>query len=500
MTKQTIRVCTVMAFAALFAVRQPAFAQAGQSGGWPEKAGAAQAAALPPRPAAAAPPAKASVTKVSPPKARVEHAPAAAKAPAAAAAPTVAPAPVAKAVAVDAVAGEVVQALQQQSDILKRLAGEIEAQRAVMREQQEKIKALELKAAPSATATPAPAAPAAKVAAPPPITVETGGMKLKVAGLFQGWYTWADAAVVDTFRLRRSELKFTVDMNPRVKWTLMIDPAKALSLTSTTATMGGQTVVTSATVGQSGRILQDAFVAITWKPSLSVEVGQQKVPLTYEGSAQSSGKLETAERALFMTDKFRSSGYGDVRDLGVTVRGKMAQGQFEYAAGVFNGLGEGFNDVDKNEQKTWVSRLAYRPAAIKGLQIGGSIARDGLHVSDPSTRERQGADLLYARGPYGVKAEYMAGRDGAITREGSYVQLTRRMSKPLQLVFRVDSWDPDTRSNNTAATVNERDWLGGYTYSLGNTGAWVQMNYIHKTFDGVIKARDVFMTNVQTTW
>jgi hypothetical protein len=409
--------------------------------------------------------------------------------------PVAAPAPA----AVDVSNMEVVNALQQQAELLKRLVTEIESQRALMREQQEKINALETKAAATATAVPATATPPPPPP-PPAITVETGGAKLKVSGLVQGWYTAADAAVVDTFRLRRAELKFSGDMSPNIKWVLMVDPAKALSLSATTSTINGQNVVTAASIGQSGRVLQDVFVAMAVKPWMVVEFGQQKVPLTYEGGAQSSSKLDTVERALFMTDRFRSSGYGDMRDLGLTFRGKFANGQLEYAAGVFNGLGEGFNDLDKNEEKTFVSRGVYRPSFIKGLQFGGSLSRDGLHLTNTLGRERQAAELLYTRGMFGVKAEYITGRDGAITREGNYLQLSARVIKPLQLVARMDNWDPDTRANSTVATVNERDWLGGFTYSLTSTGVWLQLNYIRKTFDGVIAPRNVFMSNIQTTW
>lgn len=398
-------------------------------------------------------------------------------------------------------AAEVVATLQQQAELLKQLATEIESQRALMREQQDKITSLEQKAAATATATAtAVVAPVTPAPPPPAITVETGGAKLKVSGLVQGWYTAADAAVVDTFRLRRAELKFSGDMSPSIRWVVMVDPAKALSLSATTSTIDGQNVVTAASIGQSGRVLQDAFVAMTVKPWMVVEFGQQRVPLTYEGGAQPSSKLDTVERALFMTDKFRSSGYGDMRDLGLTFRGKFAKGQLEYAAGVFNGLGEGFNDLDKNEEKTFVSRGVYRPSFIKGLQFGGSLSRDGWHMTNTLGRERQAAELLYTRGLFGVKAEYITGRDGATTREGNYLQLSARVRKPLQLIARMDNWDPDTRANNTVATVNERDWLGGFTYHLTSTGVWLQMNYIRKTFDGVIAPRNVFMSNIQTTW
>jgi hypothetical protein len=67
-------------------------------------------------------------------------------------------------------------------------------------------------------------------------------------------------------------------------------------------------------------------------------------------------------------------------------------------------------------------------------------------------------------------------------------------------VFRFDTWDPDTRSNTTLETVAERDWLGGVTYTIANSGAWLQFNYIRKTFADVVPARNVFMANVQSTW
>ncbi|HWI16411.1 MAG TPA: porin [Vicinamibacterales bacterium] len=408
---------------------------------------------------------------------------------------TVEPAPV-----VAAPSSDVVLLLQQQSELLKTLAAEMESQRVVIEDQQAKITSLEAKASESpAPAVTAPAPPPPPPPPPPAITVETGGVKLKVSGLFQGWYTASDAAVVDTFRLRRAELKFAGDISPRIKWTVMVDPAKALSLSTTTGSMGGQTVITGTSVSQGGRIMQDAFVALNWKPAFSIEVGQQKVPLGMEGTV-SSGKLDVVERALFMTDKARGAGYADLRDFGVMVRGRTAGGQLEYSGGVFNGLGEAFNDVDRNEDKTMVGRLVAKPKFIKGLQFGASMSRDRFELSNDSSRERQGVEMAYARGVFGMKAEFMGGRDAAVTRHGGYAQVTARVRKALTAVVRFDTWDPDTRSEASAATVTERAWLGGFTYVLHPSGVWLQGNYIRKTFDGLIPSRNVFMTNVQTAW
>ena len=117
----------------------------------------------------------------------------------------------------------------------------------------------------------------------------------------------SDGAVVDTFRIRRSELKLSGDISPQAKWVVMFDPIK-----------------TSAP-------LQDAFISLQASRYIGLDVGQQKVPLGFEGT-QSSGRLDTVERTLFIADKARGGGWGDVRDLGVITRARLAGNQIESPA------------------------------------------------------------------------------------------------------------------------------------------------------------------------
>ena len=388
--------------------------------------------------------------------------------------------------------------LQQQSELLARLGAELDEQRTVIAAQQQRIDTLE---ASRAAAASAPSAPAKATPPPalPPLTVETGGIRLKLSGLFQGWYTATSGSGVDSFRLRRTELKFSGDMSARVKWALMVDAAKALALSNSTITVGGQQLLTGSSVAQSGRVLQDAYASVVVTPALIVDMGQQKLPLSMEGP-QSSGKLDMVERALFMSDKARGGGYGDIRDLGLMIRGKVAAGQLEYFGGVFNGLGESQNDLDKNELKDLAARVIVRPAPVQGLQFGGSFARDGFTTRSPTGRERHGLEFVYARGAVAVKSELMFGRDAAVTRQGGYVHVAHRLHRSLQANVRFDTWDPDTRTNATAETVTERDWLGGVTYTIANSGAWLQFNYARKTFSDVVPSRNVFVANMQSTW
>jgi hypothetical protein len=510
MKKQTyLRSCITFAGAVL--AFQLASVEAVYAQGWPEAAPAPKAAVA----VAPAKSEKKAANTAAPAAAKAERIPKAEIVKPAAPKPAAVVKPVAAAAApvAEAAPSDLVQALQRQSDILARLATELQTQRTVIVEQQDKIKALESRSAATATAAAAAVTPAAPVvaapgAAPakapapaplPEIVVESGGPKLKLGGLVQGWYTIGSAGTVDTFRLRRTEMKFSGDMSPHAKWVVMFDAAKALSLSSTTATVGGANVVTAASVAQSGRVLQDAYVALSASSQFAVELGQQKIPLSMEG-VQSSGKLETIERALFMTDKARGAGWGDARDLGLMVRGKLFKGQFEYASGVFNGLGETLNDVDKTDQKDVVTRIVLHPSFMKSLQFGGSFARDAFGTTDATLRQRQGLEALYTFKTYAVKAEEMSGQDGPIQRRGGYFQVTDRI-KNVQALFRFDRWDPDTSTDATAATVAEHDWLGGMTWFVTKSGVSLQFNYIHKTFmTSITPTKDVFTANLQTAW
>jgi len=388
---------------------------------------------------------------------------------------------------------DLVTALQQQSQLLSRLASELDASRAIVAEQGRLIAALEKKAAAAVPVAAAPPPP------PPVITVDTGGAKLRLAGLVQGWFTASDAGVADTFRLRRGELKLGGEVNRRVRWDLVLDAAKALSVSNSYVTVNGQRVMSDTSVGQSGRMLQDAFVTLTRGSAFAIAIGQQKLPLAMEG-VQSSSRLETVERALFMSDKARGGIYGDIRDFGVMAKGKVAKGQIEYSGGVFNGFGETQNDVDRDGQKPFIGRLVARPSAVKGLSFGSSYGRTTAHAGLPTRRDRAGVDASFARGRVLVASELMSGHDGVLARQGYYAHTTYRVFRDIDAVFRADTFDPDTTADTTAANVAERDWLGGMNWRIAGPSAVLQVNYLRKTFLDIQPSRHVVMANVQTAW
>lgn len=359
-------------------------------------------------------------------------------------------------------------------------------------------------AASNPIADPAPASAGKKIEGSserpkPAQNIETGYGKIKFNGLLQGWFAGGDANFSDTFRVRRAELKFTGEITPKARWTIMVDPSKSLAINNSFTTIGETKAITDSAINQAGRLLQDAFITVDASQNLKVNVGQFKVPLGLEGG-QSSAALETVERAMFASDRSRGGNYGDVRDIGVMAYGPLGK-QVNYQVGLFNGSGENQNDLDKNDQKAVVGRLVIRPSFIKGLQVGGSGAWGNGAQANRPRRDRLGTELLYARHNFMFKSELVTGKDAELHRLGYYTHFGYKIRPKFETVFRFDVWDPDRRLETSSANVTERDYITGLNYYITENNLKLQMNYLRKTFAAqVLPSRNLFLVNLQTSW
>lgn len=353
---------------------------------------------------------------------------------------------------------------------IEQQAAQLETLRAELARLEANVRARNDVAAPS----PAPAPPPA----PPPAPAPT----VKFGGLIQGWYAAGDAGFNDTFRIRRAELKVSGELPKAFGWVLMIDPAKSLTLSS-------------GAVNQASRVLQDAFITVAVPHGATLQVGQYRIPLSRDG-LEPAAALDTVERALFLSDRARGGNYGDIRDIGVSLRGTVG-GRYDYNFGVFNGSGESQNDVDREDRKAVVGRFGVRMPG--GLRIGGSGAWGGTD-NTASRRNRLGGELLYLRGPVKLAAELMTGSDGPIDRRGYYLLGGYRFRPRLEGIVRVDGWDPDTSRDGGLAASNETDYTIGVNYSLLPT-LRLQANAIHKAFsDDALDSRSLLLVNLQTSW
>jgi hypothetical protein len=273
----------------------------------------------------------------------------------------------------------------------------------------------------------------------------------------------------------------------------MFDLGKALSASSVTTSTGSL----QTTVSQGSRALQDAMISVQATPAIRIDAGQQKLPFGFEGS-QSSGALETVERALFASDRARGGTFGDVHDLGVSLKGKWSA-MLDYQVGTFNGSGESQNDVDGNSAKALVGRVALHPTTT--LQLGASGIYAGNSALDAPRRDRDGIDLRFRSNKVLIQAEAVAGHDAALSRRGMYLHAGYRVQPTLDLHVRFDAWDPDVAREADAASTTERDYMTGFTWTMPGTGLKAQSDLVRRTWSaGIVPDRWQLLMNLQTSW
>ena len=204
-----------------------------------------------------------------------------------------------------------------------------------------------------------------------------------VHGFLQIYYRAGDPLTRDGFRLRKSDLKFSGDVSPRLKWRVTFDAGKALGIDTKAVEVADSTAISEAAIDQKSKLLQDAALTYIVNKDFSIDVGQQVLPMTLEGK-MSASQIETIERNLFTSERSRAIGLGDTRDIGVSANG-FAFNTIEYHAGVFNEAGESAGTLDPNQQKTFMGRVAIHPSFLPALQIGGTA---GGRFSDAAAAPR----------------------------------------------------------------------------------------------------------------
>ncbi len=380
-----------------------------------------------------------------------------------------------------------------QNDV-KRLTEQVEALQAQQTRLQEQISALTKQLSDLKEQQGKKDAITKKASAP----VAGGYGQIKFAGLAQNWVVGAIAGGGNsTARIRRMELKFAGEVRPDVKWTIMVDPAKTLSVNTTT--LNGTSVVTG--VNQNSAILQDAFISYAVTPQLCLNVGQEKVPLSM-CALRSSTQIPTVERPIMNALPAGNGRIGDIRDLGV--QAKWTSPKADVTLALLNDTGPGQNNTDNNNRKDVMYRLVYKGLSDTQMGISGTLFADSYGASK-TPRRRFGAEFALRRGPHTFEAEYGYAKDapgGVATRaEGGYAMYAHQVSPKLQLVARSEVWNP----NLDAANARERDFTLGINWFLQGHNAKIQLNWVRKdiaagapSFLGT--SRTLLLTNFQTAW
>ena len=318
-----------------------------------------------------------------------------------------------------------------------------------------------------------------------------------VHGFLQIYYRAGDPLTKDGFRLRKSDLKFSGDVSPRLKWRVTFDAGKALGIDTKAVEVADSTAISEAAIDQKSKLLQDAALTYIVNKDFSIDVGQQVLPMTLEGK-MSASQIETIERNLFTSERSRAIGLGDTRDIGVSANG-FAFNTIEYHAGVFNEAGESAGTLDPNQQKTFMGRVAIHPSFLPALQIGGTAGYQG--GARPIQRRRGGTEIQYRVPLFTLRAESMSARDGDLRRFGWYGLGALRPTDRVQLSARFDSWDRDLSGEESLINAYERQVVVGGSYAM-DAVTKIVVNVVHQTFPNVdgIPSGTFLLTAFQATF
>lgn len=352
--------------------------------------------------------------------------------------------------------------------------------------------------------------------------VDVGTGRLRVGGMFQVWYGTAfgqtlggnfpsnfspvpqgrnfGGGVGDTFRIRRAKIIFDGRINDAVNYYSMID----LSRTGT---------------GLASP-LQDLWVGFKLNRYLRLEVGQQKIGLSEEGSREDS-QLLTIARSIMNEDLPATAGrIGNARDTGAVL--KLRTSRIKASIGVWNDNGATQSMVDNNRLKFLSGTLFLSTMRHFTFGIWG-----GTNIGDFRPRERRdrfGGTVLFQGGPHTFELEAAYARDiagGADPVKAGSIAIgwnalyAYRISPKWQLVVRYDIWDPaqhDLGSSTTESGVfipqgdhKTKEYTFGVTYNISASGSKVQLNYIREdveqhgaNFFGV--PRNILLTSFQTVF
>ena len=308
---------------------------------------------------------------------------------------------------------------------------------------------------------------------------------ISLHGFILSTYRSGDPLTVDGYRLRKADLKFSGDVTPHMRWRISFDAAKVLTLNKKVAEINDTATLTDAALDQRSRMLQDAALTYTVDRRLGFDVGQQIIPEGLEGT-YSTDKVETIERTMFVSERSRAVGLGDVRDVGASANGFLASGSVEYHLGLFNELGESAGTTDLNPQKAVIGRIAIHPSFLPQFQFGGT---GGYGGGTPVTRhERTGGEAEFRDHGFTIRAEVMHARDGLLRRMGWYGLGAYRANPRLQFVGRYDRWDRDLGAEEALTNALETQVTVGASYRVEGS-AKVALNVIRQEFPYVSNVR-----------
>ncbi len=239
--------------------------------------------------------------------------------------------------------------------------------------------------------------------------------------------------------------------------------------------------------------INDAFVTYNrFGPYLKISAGLFKSPFSLE-QIQGCHKLHTISRSHVVNELA-----GPIRDMGIMFLGGTGdkflgvKNAISYRFAIMNG--EGRNNPDIDNRKTYVTRLAIHP--LKFISLAANYRYSNVKPLIPNAEKddygrRIGFDLKLEYSNFLVTGEYIKGEDvgtyttgggcdgsplefheGSIERSGYYAMLLYKTPWELEPVIKYESYDP----NLDAVNDSENRITFGVNYFF-NEWTRLQVNY-----------------------
>ncbi|MCW8131644.1 MAG: hypothetical protein KIS92_14960 [Planctomycetota bacterium] len=298
----------------------------------------------------------------------------------------------------------------------------------------------------------------------------------------------------DGYRIRRAELKFTMDISENVTAVVMIDPAReatsfpSLPATQSSTNSGDSVAFVSDQAlglnsvrngsGNANRLLQDAYINVHGiLPHHDVTTGQFRRKLGEEG-VRDSAQLDFCERAMITQ-------LADMRDLGMQIHGSWWDDRFQYWLGRFDGAGTAFqqhqNRSDDNDAKDWVASFLVRPIWKQetwgSLELGYSImygkgGESGGHYTGTYGGNFETDGLNQNKTTHSLMYAYLAYMPGGPVKgwwmRGEWGQYRDRFAPNTVTAFNGGSYNGEIPVN-TPAPFEIQGWYASTGYKLSDS-------------------------------
>lgn len=219
--------------------------------------------------------------------------------------------------------------------------------------------------------------------------------------------------------------------------------------------------------GSKKTMMGDVYIATTIIPNNTIYFGQTRIPIGIDGTI-SDFKIDTIERTQIARI------YSGTRDIGIKAVGKYKY--FDYSLGAYNGTR--YESVDNNKTMDLASWVNVKPLADYN-QFGDLTIGTG-YTSGKNTHSYNilGGYAEYKLGNLGLKYETAFSDGGYLNAnqksKGWYTTTTYDLTNKLQLLGRIDRFDPNT------VTVNDKitEYTLGTNYFFKEQRLKLQANYV----------------------